>query len=126
MKLRIKGNSLRLRISPADLKKLLGTGHIEETVRFAPGDDAELTYALELSERATTVITRYQPQRVTVILPSPDAHAWADSDQVGVYGSAPAGDVPLEITVEKDFACLDKADPDNYDAFPNPKQGAVC
>ncbi len=126
MKLRIKGNSLRLRVSPSELKSLLNTGHIEETIHFAPAQGAELTYALELSDRAPEMVTRYQPQRVTVVVPSQDAQAWAGSDQVGIYGSIPAGDAQLEVAVEKDFACLDKADGDNYDAFPNPRQGAVC
>jgi hypothetical protein len=36
----------------------------------------------------------------------------------------PAGS--LEIVVENDFACLDRSDEDNSDAFANPHAGAAC
>ena len=32
MKLRIKGNSLRLRVSRSEVTRLIDTGHIEETI----------------------------------------------------------------------------------------------
>ena len=47
MKLRIQGNSLRLRVSPSEMTRLLEAGRIEETIHFAHGGDARLTYALE-------------------------------------------------------------------------------
>ncbi|MGH9600687.1 MAG: DUF7009 family protein, partial [Terracidiphilus sp.] len=35
MKLRIQGNSLRLRVTRAELDRLAGNGRVEETVYFA-------------------------------------------------------------------------------------------
>ncbi len=40
MKLRIKGNSVRLRVTRSDLAKLINHGSIEETVYFAPDERA--------------------------------------------------------------------------------------
>jgi hypothetical protein len=34
MKLRIKGNSLRLRVTPSDVERLLRCGEIQEYVQF--------------------------------------------------------------------------------------------
>jgi hypothetical protein len=125
MKLRIKGNSLRLRISRSDMARLLEIGTIEESIYFGEAADAKLTYALQLTH-AGEIGVLYQPQRVTVLLSMEAASRWASSDAVGIYGSSdtPAG--PLELMVEKDFACLDGNDPQDEDAFPNPNAESVC
>jgi hypothetical protein len=125
MKLRIKGDSLRLRIAPSEMARLLETGRIEETVHFGMRDEARLTYALEHAAE-DAVAVRHEGTGVTVILPSPAARAWAGGDDVGVYGTVAVSSGSLEIAVEKDWACLDKSDADNADTFPNPLQGASC
>jgi Family of unknown function (DUF7009) len=48
MKLRIKGNSLRLRVTRSELTKVVNSGCIEETIHFASDQQAKLTCALEL------------------------------------------------------------------------------
>ena len=47
MKLRIKGNSLRLRVSRSEFTRFLSQSRIEETIHFGPGPEAKLTYGLE-------------------------------------------------------------------------------
>jgi hypothetical protein len=126
MKLRIKGNSLRFRVSPSEMARLLETGRIEETIHFGSEDGASLTYALERSPCAQAISVRYRPQEVTVEIPTKDARVWADGEQVGLYGESGTRAGTLELAVEKDFACLDKDDEQNADTYPNPKQGAVC
>jgi hypothetical protein len=126
MKLRIKGNSLRLRISPAEMALLLQSGRIEETIYFGAGDDARLTYALEHSPQTLVTTFRYAPRELIVTVPSHEAQQWAEGQDVGLYGESTTNHGPLEIAVEKDYACLDKDDAANADTFPNPKQGAVC
>jgi hypothetical protein len=125
MKLRIKGNSLRLRISQSEMARLLREGRIEETIRFAPAAEAALTYALELGAEEEDVHLEYRPQRVAVVLSTAAAKRWAESDDVGVYGDVDAGEGTVALLVEKDFACLDGNDPQDADAFPNPS-AAVC
>lgn len=127
MKLRIKGNSLRFRLSCSDLARLLKAGQIEETIRFVPGDDAKLTYALECSVARDKVSMRYQPGKVTTVLSFEAVHRWSACDQVGLYCKADFGTGKvLELSVEKDFACRDGNDVDNADTFPNPNFSAVC
>ena len=120
MKLRIKGNSLRLRISPSDMTRLIQSGRVEETIYFGAGDDARLTYALEHSPQTATTTLRYAPQEVTVVVASREAYQWAESHNVGLYGGTNTTHGPLELSVEKDYACLDKNDAANADTFPNP------
>jgi hypothetical protein len=122
MKLRIKGDSLRLRVGPTEVQRLIGTGRVEETIHFAPG--ACLTYALEQSETATSVSVVRSPHELVVIMPSSVAQAWAAGDEVGIYGTLPNGSGSLEFAIEKDFACLDDSHAGNHDTYPNPK--AAC
>jgi hypothetical protein len=126
MKLRIKGNSLRLRVSPSEMEQLLQSGRVEETIYFGADEDARLTYALEHSAQAGALTVLYRPQKVTVLVSSNEARNWAEGDGVGIYGAAGSGHGPLELAIEKDFACLDKNDAENNDTFPNPKEGLVC
>ena len=126
MKLRIKGDSLRLRIAPSEMARLLESGRVEETIHFGAGRDESLTYALEHAANAGSLGVRYQPARVTVVLPSAEARDWARGDAVGVYGAVEVGAAHLEIAVEKDWACLDKSAAENRDTFPNPSPGANC
>jgi hypothetical protein len=130
MKLRIKGDSLRLRITPSEMRRLLSEGRIEETIHFAAEDAAYLTYALERSPVAREVSVQYRPGQVTVLVPASQACAWAEGDEVGVYGTLNLGAGQLEIAVEKDWACLDKSGDesrdDGQDTFPNPNQGRAC
>jgi hypothetical protein len=46
MKLRIQGNSIRLRVSRSELAAFVETGRLEETVYFGPQVETSLTYAL--------------------------------------------------------------------------------
>ncbi len=126
MKLRIKGNSLRLRVSPSEMTRLLQTGRIEETIRFGPEEGAKLTYALEHSAHAPAMAVRYEQNEILVVVSSEDARRWAAGQEVGLYGESGSSHGPLELAVEKDFACLDKKEAENADTFPNPSQEAVC
>jgi hypothetical protein len=126
MKLRIQGNSLRVRITPSEMTRLLANGRIEETICFGADPEASLTYALEHNARATAMSVRYTPREVTLALSSADAQQWARGQDVGVYAEAVTSRGVLSLAVEKDFACLDKSDAENIDTFPNPNQGTVC
>jgi len=126
MKLRIKGNSLRLRVSPSEMEQLLQSGRVEETIYFGADEDARLTYALEHSTQAEAMTVRYRPREVTVLISSREVRSWAEGNGVGMYGATGSAQGPLELAIEKDFACLDKAAAENADTFPNPKQGVVC
>lgn len=130
MKLRIKGDSFRLRISPSEMNRLLQSGRIAETIGFGPQPHEKLTYALQMdNDRGSpdgAMTIRYLPQEITVFVRAEQARLWAGGEQVGIYAEVNTGQAQLELAVEKDFACLDKNDAANQDTFPHPKQGAAC
>jgi len=127
MKLRIKDNTLRFRVSRSDLARLLASGRIDATIHFAPAQEARWTYAVEHRPEATEATLEYKTTEVVVVLSSAQTQAWEKSDQVGIYETCDLGQGEhLDLLVEKDFACLDLSDTDNDDTFPNPAMGIAC
>jgi hypothetical protein len=127
MKLRINGNSIRLRLLRSEVNTFVGTGRIEHTIHFASTDDAFLTYGLEHEADLSNVVVRHKQSEVTIVLPRQQAISWAETIQIGIYSAVSLGGHGiLDVIVEKDFACLDLSDADNHDTFPNPQIEAVC
>ena len=127
MKLRINGNSIRLRLLRSEVARFIETGRIEEVVHFSASDEAFLIYAMAHESALDEVEVRYKAFEVVVVLPREMAATWAATDQTGVYASVEIGrHGSLAVAVEKDFACLDLSDAENQDTFPNPQMGAVC
>jgi len=127
MKLRIKGNSLRLRVTPSEAKQLLREGAIREHVQLTANSKDRLTYAVISSLSGATITVTYQSGNITVSVPEIQLKNWVGSEDVGVYADVALGDDrALSVTIEKDFACLDRSDADNEDTFPNPILAAAC
>jgi len=127
MKLRVKGNFMRIRVSRSELDRLIAGEILEETIQFAPDPEAFLTYALESSAEASATTVRYFHQRVAVILEMNQRRIWSEPSEVGIYTSVDVGvNCRLELTIEKDFACLTGSDELNEDTFFNPHASAVC
>jgi hypothetical protein len=58
VKIRMKWNSLRLRVARSEMARLLRDGRIRETIRFAVSPEASFTWALEAGmpkDASTTV-----------------------------------------------------------------------
>ena len=122
MKLRIRGNSLRLRLGQAEVARVGEGGRVEETVAFGAAPEARLVYAVEASATTSTIAATYAANVVTVALPLALARSWAAGDAVGLEAQqAIGGGGVLSILVEKDFACLKpRTGEDDTDAFPHP------
>jgi hypothetical protein len=127
VKLRIQGNSLRLRVSRSELAQFVESGRLEDTIYFGRETDAALTYVLVRDEVREAIDVEYSPSRVSVFLPGAEVHVWSAIGQVGVGGDVDLGSRgTLSVLVEKDFACLDRGDAENADTFPNPHAAHVC
>jgi hypothetical protein len=127
MKLRIKGDSLRLRVSRSEVARLLAGDCLEETIHFAPETSAKFTYALHQEPSLSRPSVQYTENRVVILIPASQANAWGVTDQVGIAEDISLGDLgSLALLIEKDFACLDRSQEDNEDTFPNPNTGSTC
>jgi hypothetical protein len=119
MKLRLQGNSVRLRLTRSEVGRLRDTGLVEESVEFGGGE--RLAYRLQSQPDPDPAQARFRQGVVTVSLSAGIAQAWADSDEVGIYAQSGA----LAISIEKDFRCLTRPlDEQERDAYPHPGQGS--
>lgn len=126
MKLRIRGNSIRLRLTRSEVEQFGNSGLVADTVEFGQGWDA-FQYQLEVGSNGEAG-AKFEGSCMTVIVPVEDAEHWTSSEQVGLEYLQPISmDENLRILVEKDFACLaERPDEDDSDAFLNPLVLAKC
>ena len=128
MKLRIRDNSVRLRLTRGEVETLRDTGVVMARTGFPGG--REFGYAVESSPASVNPGAVLSENTITVRLPEATVRAWANSEQVSMRGEQQYknGDV-LSILVEKDFACLaPREGEDESDMFPHPGagQGESC
>jgi len=115
MKLRIQGNSLRLRLTQKEVAQLHERGRVESSIEFAPG--CALAYALEGSPHAASVTASFDGRSILVAVPKPLMTEWAGGDRVSIEGPSEAS---VQLLIEKDFQCLHKPGHQDPDAYPNP------
>ena len=121
MKLRIRGNTLRLRLSRSEVD-LVGQGkEVEESTSFPGG--GKLQYVLRQSPAKTSVVKTNVGDKscINVIVDQNKAKEWAESEKVGLFGAEPLVLGDLELLIEKDFACLNPREgSEDSDSYPNP------
>ena len=121
MKLRIRGNTLRLRLSRSEVH-LVGRGkEVEESTSFPDG--GKLKYVLRQSPSKTSVVKTNigDISCINVIVDQNKAKKWAKSEEVGLFGAEPLVLGSLELLIEKDFACLNpREESEDSDSYPNP------
>lgn len=124
MKLRIKGNSIRLRLTQGDVAKLINDGKISEIVEFGSEPNQNFHYELLKSETAETVAAGFANGAISISIPQNAAENWANSDEIGISSGENS---KVKILIEKDFACLTtRAGEDESDNFPHPKTEKAC
>jgi len=123
MKLRIQGNSLRLRLSQSEVAQFSKTGFVEDSIHFAPG--ATFAYALESMASLNAPQALFSNGWLRIQVPGGEATDWVRSDRVGISGDQPLDSGKrLSILIEKDFQCLHGDEARDPDAFPNPLETA--
>jgi hypothetical protein len=124
MKLRIRGDSIRLRLTQTEVSTLAAGGTVEMATHFAPGQ--RLVCALTPSPAATMLSAILHGGRLQVLVPGDRVQAWARSNDVSMSAEQHAGpETKLSILIEKDFQCLTHRGEDDADAYPHPAAGAT-
>ncbi len=128
MKLRIRGNLIRFRLTQGEVEELGKRGQIEEAIEFGGSINEKLTYALVLSGTTAEIAAKYDSGKIAVLIPQAIADEWIGSDRIGISGEQILDkDKFLSILIEKDFACLtERAGEDESDNFPHPDAGKSC
>ena len=126
MKLRIRDNSVRLRLTRGEVATLRDTGVVTGRTTFPGG--RHFGYSVESSPASVKPGAYFSESVITVRLPESVVRAWAGSEQVSICDDQLLDDGDrLSILVEKDFACLAPRDgEDESDMYPNPASGNNC
>jgi len=112
MKLRIKGNSIRFRLTKPEVERFANDGTIKEETHFG---NRVLAYVLQRTTGAA-ITAAFDLDTITLYMPGDMAEEWTGTERVGfenVWGN-------LSLSIEKDFKCLDEVSEDQGDNYPNP------
>ncbi len=126
MKIRIKGNSLRLRLTQPEVQQLHQEDSVEEVIMLGIDPSKHLHYKI-MKSKDIVINVDYKPNHLMVTVPENMLTTWATTNQVGLEHQIKLeGEEQLSILIEKDFKCLqDRANEDESDMFPNPDEGIL-
>ncbi len=119
MKIRIRRNSVRLRLTRPEVESLCSNGLVEERTVF-PGQ--EFIYRVQLSDQHQQLYANFDQNTIDIFLPKAKADGWASNNTVGFEYYLPLENEKDElfILLEKDFTCLTDRGEDESENYPNP------
>jgi len=119
MKLRFRGNSLRLRVNRGEVELLARGNALKEHVFFP--DLASMSYVLAASMDSAGAAS-FDGRVILVSAPRSSIAEWASGDKIGIYFEVPADGTVLKVAIEKDLECTDgRPEERDPDAFPRAK-----
>jgi hypothetical protein len=123
MTIRIKGNSLRYRLTRPEVERFVKTGHVEQQINFG---GTSLYYSILMTD-ADWLSVSFLDNRITLFFPAALIDEWIHTDRAGFDHQVPLGATgeTLYLLVEKDYTCLDKTAEDQSDHFPNPLKKSI-
>ncbi len=118
MKLRIKGNTIRLRLSQQEVAGVVEQGRVESSINFG---NKELVYALN-SVEVSEIFTEFKNDAINVFAPKATVLEWAEGNATGFERNVQINqDNAVFVLVEKDYQCLtERPNEDESDLFKNP------
>lgn len=119
MKIRIKGNSIRFRLTQSEVKQLSETGSVQESTEFG---DTMFQYRVQLMKGIEQLQATYSKNQILLLVPEVDGKTWFQNETVGFeHGMPLPKGEKLHLLLEKDFTCLENTVEDQSDNYPNPK-----
>ena len=105
MKLRLQPNSVRLRLSEAEVAQLAQSGRLSERVSFPGTDGGTLVYEILVDAEVVEIAASFTHGCITVKVPKASAEDWSRSGDVTLSsGRAGNGDYAFIAIIEKDLA----------------------
>jgi len=120
VKLRIRKDTVRLRVGRSELDQLVARGELFDATHFPAGE----TLGCALLIGTTPGFgASFSDGMLRIALDPGKARQWASSDEEGIGFSLPLATGCLEVLIEKDFPCTDPAklcasDPETFDPPP--------
>ena len=129
MKLRIKGNSIRLRLGRSEVARLVAGDAIVETTSFDPRGLQRLEYRLVASPDSAAVAASFEAGSGLVVrVPTGLIQGWGTTGQISLSATQPAEQgATLRILIEKDLECLDAPPEESQaDAYARAADSLAC
>jgi hypothetical protein len=105
MKLRFRGNTLRLRVNQREVDTLAKGATLQERIVFPGAND--LSYVLETKAEPGGQAS-FHDGIIRVSASGADVKDWAaSSTSLGIYFDLPTNGSVLKIAIEKDLECVD-------------------
>jgi hypothetical protein len=115
MKIRIKSNTVRFRLSQNEVEQLIQQGEVWDTCQFGPN---QLRYGL-ISNSVDRLTSSMEDHTIRIDVPSGLLKGWDVDERVGFDHRQPDGHY---ILIEKDWQCLKpRPHEDESNLFPNPQ-----
>jgi hypothetical protein len=119
MKIRIKGNFIRYRLTKSEVEAFSKTGIYKEMTEF---DGNTFSYVLQAKEGINNLEANFSDNTITLLFPESYVENWRHSNKVGYsHTLVLSSGNQLNLLVEKDFVCMDETVEDQSDNYPNPK-----
>jgi hypothetical protein len=120
MKLRIKGNSLRIRLTKTEVSTIATTGYLEEETMFG---NNKFVYALQRVDEGNALTAALEQNKMIMFVPASLTKDWPANNIIGFEANMPLADnKTLYLLLEKDFVCLDHTTEDQSDNYENPNK----
>jgi hypothetical protein len=118
MKLRIKGNSLRMRLTKTEVGRLADTGYLEEETLFSGN---RLIYAVQRVDNGNELSATLDTNKITMFVPDELIKDWPQNNIVGFNSTITLSENDtLYLLLEKDFVCVNETTEDQNDHYQNP------
>jgi hypothetical protein len=116
MKIRIRGNPLRVRLTPFEVAELIDAGGVENRTQFGEDPSLTLLIRLQLSSLHAAAGVEFVGRRITVSLPQAQAKRWAEANDLDIYSIEPWG---FKLLIEKDLRCMHRRTPQRQSSVLN-------
>lgn len=122
MKIRIFENSIRLRVAPSEVERLTKGEKIEASIRWGAAPLKNFSFTMETGPPHIFFHEKPQPG-IAITLDASQVAEWAQSDENALKHSFDnhAAHDGLNISLEKDYACIGRGEENHPDRFPNPQ-----
>ncbi len=121
MKIRIKGDSIRFRLTQSEVQTLSEKGTIMDTTNF---ETSQFRYGVTLNNAIDNLKASFSAHTITLEVPELQGRSWYTNDIITIDHTVKntKGSL-LYLLLEKDFTCLDNTAEDQSDNYPNPNLG---
>lgn len=125
VKIRIKDNSIRLRLTRGELQDICDAKIVTSHTNFSGGE--QFSYELVSCPDSSALVASFSKNTITIRAPEVMIANWAANEQVSLRAVQTLEDLSeLIVLVEKDFACLaPREGEDETEMFPHPNLDRV-